>query len=179
VQTFIDIHSGNWRDASELLHRLREVAPNDFYALTARLEYCAARGDEQQLTTTFEKARRLAMTTARRASLLNRMGYHYLQLGRFDDSLQAYRQLANLTPGDPSVWHHMSVNHLAKKELVNARHCNKIALRLTESESARRVQRKIRTTAARMVSEKTLRALIYVALFFIPWVFLAIAAQLV
>jgi tetratricopeptide (TPR) repeat protein len=178
VQTFIHIHSGDFSRAYELLARLREVAPHDFYALSARLEYYAAKENEGQLTTTFQKTLPLAMTTTRRTYLLNRMGRYYWQLRMFDESLEMYRQLADLTPGDPSIWHNMSVNHLAKAQISQARRCNKTALQLMEFESGRHMQKKIRNTAVRIVFYKGIKTIGYALLVSVPWLLLVLAVQL-
>ncbi len=149
VQAYVDIHSQDDTAVHSHLTHLRRIAPHDFYALTAYLDYYAVKQDLERMTATYKETLPLAKTITRRAYLQNRVGRYYLMFRKFDKSLEVYRDLAKLTPADPWMWHNMSVIYMTKKKLMAAWRCNKKALQIMDFENAQIIRAKIHGTLIR------------------------------
>ena len=143
VQAFINIRQQNPSETQNVLSKLQEIAPGEFYTLAAWIDYYALVNKEREMSDSYIKATKLAMTTTRRAYLLNRMGRYYIWLKQYNKSIDCYRKLVQLTPSDPWMWHNMSIIYLAQNNLFQAWRCNNIALKIMNFEAAQKIRRNI------------------------------------
>ncbi|MDH5506653.1 MAG: hypothetical protein OEZ02_05490 [Anaerolineae bacterium] len=143
VQAMININSGNLGTASDLLDRIDQVSSNNFYAITARMDYYAMRNNKAQMASMHHKALPLAMTTSRRAYLQHRVGRYYLRFKMVDQSIECYTDLVKLTPLDPWMWHNLSIAYLLEGMLINAWKSNRMALKIMDFGNARDIKKSI------------------------------------
>lgn len=151
VQAFLEVHSRHLAEAFVCLERIQEIAPHDFYALTAWIDYYAVKGNGPQMIQAHHQALPYALSTSRRAYLQNRVGRYYLLFKMFDSAFAAYTDLIKLTPSDPWMWHNMSIVYVARGQILKAYRCNKIALHIMEFGNARKIQRHIQEIIAKRI----------------------------
>lgn len=143
IGLFLLLYLGQTAEAHALAQSLTAAEPLGYYVRTALLDYYTIKQDEAKLTATYQEALALAKTIDRRAYLHSRMGRYYMLLKRLPKSLAAYRELAQITPNDPWMWHNMSIIHLARHNYWKALRCNKIALQIMDFGNARHVRQLI------------------------------------
>jgi tetratricopeptide (TPR) repeat protein len=143
IGVFLLLYSGRSAEAHSLIQSLTAAEPYGYYVRTALLDYYTIKQDEAKLTKTYQQTLTLAKTIDRRAYLHNRLGRYYMLLNAFPKSLAAYRELAQITPNDPWMWHNMSIIFLTRRNYLQALRCNKIALQIMDFGNARHVRQVI------------------------------------
>lgn len=144
VKLYICIYSRRFDEAKQLLEELEGRHQTDFYLQMAKIDFYAVKENKNQMSHVYQKTLPLALTVTRRAYLQNRVARYLVMFRHFNEAIVVYQELAKLTPGDPWMWHNMSIIHLSKGNLWLARRCNKLALQLMEFSNARFIERKIR-----------------------------------
>lgn len=143
VETFIALRARQLPQAQELIARLVERDPQQFYVLLAQLEYAGLMMAITDATTLFERTLAAATTPSQEIYARNRIARYQMLFGNTAQAAETYVALTRLTPTDPWIWHNLSVLASQRYHLRQAWRCNARALELMEFENARRLRRKI------------------------------------
>ncbi len=145
VAALIALYQGDLATAVPLVASLEQTAPDNYYAQLAIFEYACRTGDSGRQRETYEKLLHLARTRQQT------MAVHCLQIrsclaeGAYGPGLALMRQVAEVDPDDPWLWHNMSIAYLKTGRLWRSARCNKKALELLSFDNARTVRQQLKS----------------------------------
>ncbi|HSH03696.1 MAG TPA: hypothetical protein VLL52_14350 [Anaerolineae bacterium] len=134
---------GGIKEAEKHIAAVETLAPNSFFAQMLRVELYAWQTDMQQMIYAYRQAMKVALTTTRKVHMRHMLGQYLTWFGYPELALNIYRELKELKPYDPWLWHYMSLNHLRQHRLRLAAHCNQNSLSLQDFAAARGLQKQI------------------------------------
>ncbi len=127
-----------WQElATKTLDMLRQVAPDHPRLPKAEMTYREVRGEYDEALVCADRVIALANTPERRGLALGGKATLLMSLKRYDETIPLFREAATLKPGDPWIWHNLSIALTELGRYQEALDCNERALSIMDFGVAR------------------------------------------
>lgn len=144
IGAFIEIYSGRYDKAREILDALQSIAATEFHVQLAELEYQCYTKDNTNILAQSSKVIALTEDTPQKLAVYRRISLHYLREDNYEEALKIFQEMAKLAPQDPWLWHNMSTIYFEQKRFLQAVRHNKKALSIRDFPAARKVETGLR-----------------------------------
>lgn len=131
IEALIYIQGGRIEDARMVLDYLHNQDPNSFLLKRAEMAYWQEIGDYEQALAWNQNALQEAETVPQRLRLKSAAARLYLQAGREEKALEAYKEALHFDPKNAWLCHRISTMHYERDELEEAARFNERALELS------------------------------------------------
>ncbi|HET8907059.1 MAG TPA: tetratricopeptide repeat protein, partial [Ktedonobacterales bacterium] len=127
-----------WQElATKTLDMLRQVAPDHPRLPKAEMTYHEVRGEYDEALVCADRVIALANTPERKGLALGGKATLLMSLKRYDETIPLFREAATLKPGDPWIWHNLSIALTELGRYQEALDCNERALSIMDFGVAR------------------------------------------
>lgn len=144
VEATLEVSSKRLGQARAVLDRLAAQGAQNYHVSLAEMIYGTQQRNVQHVETWYARASEQASNEIQRATALKVLADCYLENERWEESLRASHQLAELTPDDPWLWHNMSIVYLSIEDYEAALDANQRALSIMEFGVAQDMERHIK-----------------------------------
>ena len=115
-----------------------------FFFCTTEFFYWDRLGNLPKVQFWHDKAQAAAGNSLQRYYVRHMFAEFYLDNGFYLDYIKAAEELTGLSPGDPWLWHNLSIAHLQLKQFPEAEFCNQKALSLLGFGAAQEIREQLR-----------------------------------
>ncbi|PIE81917.1 MAG: hypothetical protein CSA11_02040 [Chloroflexi bacterium] len=144
IEAFVYVYNGRSEDARLVIDYLWGIAPQNYHVHLANVAYWIHQKDLEQIEGAIEAAVKTAVELPQRMRLANQLGDIYMQFGKLDKALAAFKENVHFDPKNPMLWHKISAVYWRMDDLEEAERANQQSLRVGNLPAAQKLAAQIK-----------------------------------
>lgn len=144
IEAFVYVYNGRSEDARLVIDFLWDIEPRNYHVHLANVAYWTQQKDLAQIEEAIAAAVKTAVDPPQKMRLTNQLGDIYMQFGKLDKSLTAYKENVHFDPKNPLLWHKISMVYWRMDNLEEAERANQQCLRVGNLPAAQKMAEQIK-----------------------------------
>lgn len=146
LEAQIALHGRQLEIARRLLDMLAQDPQNqkNFFYCTTEFSYWSSLGNLPKVQFWRDKALAAAANPMQQYFVRHIFAAFYLNNGFYLDYIKQAQELTRISPGDPWLWHNLSIAHAQLKQFPEAEYCNQRALSIMDFGAAQEIRETLR-----------------------------------